>query len=128
MAAETRPTGDDRQVDARRIPAGPPETGQDLFDEPPARDPLGGPGVGREESAQVALSGGAQQGVGQGVQDDVAVGVTGQPRRARDLDPAEPEWLPRTERVAVVPDPGARARIVRSARRPPSRDRRGASP
>ena len=115
---ETRPAGDDRQVDARRIPAGSPETGKDLLDEPPARDALGGPGVGREEPAEVAQSGGTEQGVGQGVQDDVAVGVTGQPRRAGDLDPAE-------SRVAApVRTGGCRARsrcasrTVRSGRPP----------
>ena len=43
-----------------------------------------------------------------GVEDDVAVRVAGQRRRARDLDAAEAERHPRPERVAVVADPGPR--------------------
>ena len=71
-----------------------------------AVDAGGRRGVGREQPAEVPEAGGAQQGVGDGVQDDVAVRVTVQARRAGDLDAAQAQRLARPERMRVVADPG----------------------
>ena len=49
------------------------------------------PVVAREQAAEVALPGGAEQRVGDGVEDDVAVGVAGERRCAVDRDAAEAE-------------------------------------
>ena len=69
--------------------------------------PRGRPRVGREQPAEVALARGAQQRVGDGVQHDVTVRVTGQPRRARDLDPAQAQARAGAERMAVVAEADA---------------------
>ena len=54
------------------------------------------------------------------VEGDVAVGMAVQTRRAGDLDAAEPQRPTRSERVAVVPDPGSpgRARPAEQRSRP----------
>ena len=64
------------------------------------------PRVRREEPAEIAQTGGTQQRVGDCVERDIAVGMTVEPRRARDLDATEPQRHPRPERMAVVADPG----------------------
>ena len=91
------------------------------------RDALRGPGVRREEPAEVALPGGAEQGVGQR--------RAGRRRRRSDR-PAAARRRSRSRRAGVAAPGrtgGCRARSrcasrVRSARPPPSRDRREASP
>ncbi len=106
MGAEPRPGGDDRHVDRDgRQPASstPPA---DLADERRAGDAPRRPSVGREEAPEVAQGGRPEQRVGDRVEDDVAVGVTGKPGRAGDLDAAEAQRPARAERVAVVADPG----------------------
>ena len=60
-----------------------------------------------EERADVALAGGAEQGVDHGVGEHVGVGVPGEAARVIDLDPAEDEAAPLGEAVAVVADPDA---------------------
>ena len=79
------------------------------------------PLVGREEPAEIAQPGGTQQRVGDRVERDVAVGMTVEPRRAGDLDAAEPQRLARPERMAVVADPGPRRRPARAERRAATR-------
>ena len=105
------------QVDARRSPAGAFDASPDLVDQDRAGDAARGAGVGREEPAEVAQPGGPEQRVGDGVEHDVAVRVTGQGRRAVDLDPAEAQGRARPERMAVVADPrpDAVARAPRAA-------------
>ena len=83
-------------------PSLPPDLDEQLL----AGHPFRGPGIGREEPAEVAQPGRAEQGIGQGVECDVTVGMAGQTRRARDLDPAQAQRRARPERVAVMADPG----------------------
>ena len=102
---EPRPGGDDRQVDARRSPARAFDASADLLDQDRAGDAARGAGVGREQPSEVTQPGRPEQRVGDGVEHDVAVRVTGQGRGAGDLHAAQPQGLARPERMAVVADP-----------------------
>ena len=74
----------------------------DLAQERVARDAPRRPRIRGEQAAQVAEAGGTQQGIGDGVQHDVAVRVAGEPGGARDLDATQAQAHLGTERVAVV--------------------------
>ncbi len=125
-AAEPRPGADDRQVDrAGRQPAArerarrPPRSSSALAMPRACRV------IGREQPAEVAQAGRAEQRVGDRVERDVAVGVAVQPRRAVDLDAAEARAA-RRARTGGCRRPDSRSRDrrrrPRSARRPaPSR-------
>ena len=95
-----------------------PAAGEPLDDVASASSPLSMPAAsrvaGREQAAEVAQPGRAEQRVGDGVQRDVAVGVAVQPRRAVDLMPPSRSGVARPERMAVVAD--ARPRCDRPAR------------
>ena len=80
--------------------------------------PRGVSRAGREDAAQVAQAGRAEQRVGHGVERRVAVGVAVEPRRIRERHAAEREWRVRDRRVRVLPHPHAE---VRQARRCPRR-------
>ena len=109
--AEPRPGADDRRrrrspaaARARRAARRPRRRSSSLS------TPRGVAGVGREQAAEVAEAGGPEQRVGDGVERDVAVRVAGEARRAVDLDPAQAERRPGTERMAVVAEADARRR------------------
>ena len=67
--------------------------------------PCGRPVVCREDTPEVAQGGRAEQGIGDGVKGDVAVGMSGQAGRAGDLDATQDQRRAGPERVAVVADP-----------------------
>ena len=81
-----------------------------------AGDPAWRPCVGREEAPEVAQRGRPEQRVGDGVEDDVAIGVAVEARGSGDLDAAEHQRTARPKRMAVVADPGARRRARRGSR------------
>ena len=117
---EPRPGGDDRQVDARRTPAGgSPETARTSSMSRRLAMPSRRPGVGREEPAEVAQPGGAEQGVGQR-RAGRHRRRSGRPARGAPAIsiPPRSERLPGPERVAVVPDPGPRRRVRSGRPRP----------
>ena len=94
-AAEPRPGADDRQVDAAPGASRPPATAPTTSREELALSmPAGVARVGREQPAEVAQPGGPEQRVAHRVEHDVAVGMAVQPRRAGDLDAAEPQRSP----------------------------------
>ena len=83
------------------------DAGDDLGEQPAAVEPL--PlrvGVG-EELADVAERGGAEQGVGDRVEDDVGVGVAGQAALVVDPDAAEDQRAALDQPMGVVTDPDA---------------------
>ena len=71
---------------------------------------------GREEPAQVTLSGCRQQPVAQRVEEDVAIRVTVQPRSAVDEQPPEAQAITRAEGVAVRTEGHARPLILAGIR------------
>lgn len=109
MGGQAGPGGDDRDVDVDD--GGSAGQLADGLDEPGGRriPPLGP--IGAEERAEVPRRRGPQQGVRQGVQDDVAVGVAEGPEVARDLDPAQDTAPLRNQpvRVPAVSDPEVQA-------------------
>jgi hypothetical protein len=60
-------------------------------------------GVGKQ-LANVAQRGGSQQGVGDGVQQDIGIAMADQVLVVGDVDPAEPERSARRKPMSVVPD------------------------
>ncbi len=104
---------------------GPPARGPDSSTTLPsmiaAVDAGGRAGVGREEPAQVAQAGGAEQRVGDRVQSDVPVRMTGQPRRAFDRQAAEHQRArrARTDGCPCRSRPSAERRVA--GRRRPGR-------
>ena len=117
-AAEPRPRGDDRQVDRRRAPAGRREPRDDRREQLAAGDAARRRGVGREQPAEVAQPGRAQQRVGDRVERDVAVGVAVQPRaRRRSSMPPSASGAPGPNGWLSCPIP------VRRATRPTRRER-----
>ena len=52
------------------------------------------------------MTGRPEQRVRERMQDDVAIGVTMEPRRARDLEAAKPQRLARAERMRIASEPG----------------------
>ena len=128
VAGEPRPRADDRQVDR----SGTSPAAADPLDhgrqERRAGDAPRRGGVGREEPAEVAEPGRAEQRVGHGVQGDVAVGVTVESRAPSIATPPSASgspgpngWLslPRPTRSAPVrrgePVPSATLARARSA-------------
>ncbi len=108
VGGEAGAGGDDREVDAGRPVAGGSDPVDDIREEDRAGHTRRGRRSGREDPTQVAEAGGPQQGVGEGVEGDVAVRMTVQSGAASDLDPSEGEGRPRAEGVAVVTDANAR--------------------
>ena len=102
VAAKPRPGAGDRQVDRGRAPAGRSDAIGNVGEHGPAADPARRPRVGREEAPEVAQRRRPEQRVGDGVEDHVAVRMSVQPRRARDLDAPKVERLAGPERMAVV--------------------------
>ena len=115
MGAEPRPGGDDGQVDAGRAPPGGLDPAADLLDQQRARDARAASARRPGRPTEVAQRGRAEQRVGHGVEDDVAVRVAGQRRRARDLDAAE------VERHRRARTGGCRGRCPSASRRVPAR-------
>ena len=114
MLAGRQPAGFDPAADRRRPAARSPR---------PRR-----PVVGREEASEIAQRGRPEQGVGHGVEDDVAVGVAGQRGAPGIATPPRCERCPGPERMAVVAD----ARSASGGSRPgpwrPDADRSAGSP
>src|SRR5437762_2687765 len=107
MIFESRPRSDDRDVDRSELEAGLRDTAADVGEQLGAHDAAWRPIVGGEQAAEIAQARGPEQGVRDGVKDDVTVGVSEETWRSRDLDAAETERRPGPERVAVMAEPGA---------------------
>ena len=107
-AARRGPRGDDRHIHRRRSPAGtPPVASTTAAQQVAAGDPrVAGPAGNMP--TEVAETGRPEQRVGEACSDDVAIGVTVEPRRASDLDAAEPQRLARAERMRSRPSPDRR--------------------
>lgn len=109
MARELRPLGDHG-----RVHVADPET---LLCEE-AHDPIENRGPGNplplriavgEEDADLAQRGRAEQGVGDGVAEDVAIGVSEQAECVRDVDRSEDERASGNEPVEVIAAANPRA-------------------
>ena len=111
VVAEPRARSDECHVHGDGPPTGVLDPPADLADEQPARDAFGRPVVCREDAPEVAQGTRAQQGIGDGVKGDVAVGMSGQAGRPGDLDATQDQRRAGPERVTVVtyPRPGRAA-------------------
>src|SRR5947207_6768662 len=99
--AQPGPRPDDRDVEPFWDTPFAPHAPNRLLEEHAARDPARGLRPRRKEATEITEPGSAEQRVGDGVEDDVTVRVTVQPRADLEGDPTQHEGLARTKRMVI---------------------------